>query len=209
MEAKPRARPGAPALSRGARGPSPRTSCDAPHSRQALVRLSAGGEGVTLPKCVRGPRAWCVRTAWRRIICSPAHFVSAIHGVEVIMPSPVSTVHDTQSVQELRRELAEAREQQAATAQILRVLSGAPRDLRRVFSNIAASAARLCDANDAAIGQVDGNNLHLVAHHGPIPETAVAPLRRGALPARAALDRQIIHIPDLNPPPSHVPSGGH
>jgi two-component system, NtrC family, sensor kinase len=124
------------------------------------------------------------------------------------MPSEVSTVRDNQSVQQLTRELAEAREQQAASAEILRVLSGSPRDLRRVCAEIAASAARLCEANDAAIGQVDGNDLHLIAHHGPIPTTAVVPLRRGALPARAALDRQIIHIPDLQAETAEYPDEG-
>jgi GAF domain-containing protein/anti-sigma regulatory factor (Ser/Thr protein kinase) len=123
------------------------------------------------------------------------------------MTTQASAVIDSHLVEELRRELADAREQQAATAEILRVLSGSPMDLRRVFAEIAASAARLCDANDAAIGQVDGNNLHLVAHHGSIPTTPVAPLTRGALPGRAVLDRQTIHIPDLQAEIDEYPEG--
>ena len=70
------------------------------------------------------------------------------------MPSETSCAD--QSVEELRRELAEAREQQAATAEILRVISSSPTDLQRVFVDIAASAARLCDAYDVIIRQVDG-----------------------------------------------------
>src|SRR5262249_26887619 len=72
-----------------------------------------------------------------------------------------------------RGELAEAQERQAATAEILRVISSSPTDLQSVLAEIAAGAARLCDAYDAAIGQVDGNNLHLVAHHGPLPTPAM------------------------------------
>src|SRR6476659_5517810 len=56
-------------------------------------------------------------------------------------------------------ELGEALEQQAATAEILRVLSSSPTDLQRVFAVMAASATRLCDASDATIHQVDGSVL--------------------------------------------------
>src|SRR5262245_57973400 len=97
-----------------------------------------------------------------------------------------------------RGELVEAREQQAATAEILRVISGSPRDRQRVFADIAASAARLCDAYDVTIRQVDGDILRLVAHHGPIPPTALgAPLKRGFVTAHAILDRRTIQVTDL------------
>jgi hypothetical protein len=43
------------------------------------------------------------------------------------------------------RELAEAREQQAATSEILRVISSSPTDVQPVFDAIVRSAVRLCD----------------------------------------------------------------
>src|SRR5215471_18725630 len=99
-------------------------------------------------------------------------------------------------IRELTKELTEAREQQAATSEILRVISSSSQ-LERVFAEIAASAARLCDAHDAMIRQIDGNMFRLVAHHGSIPTTPVVPLRRGALSGRAALERRTIHMADL------------
>jgi hypothetical protein len=51
----------------------------------------------------------------------------------------------------LTRERDEALEQQAVTAEILRVISSSPTNLQRVFATVAASATRLCDASDAAI----------------------------------------------------------
>src|SRR5262252_4221425 len=71
----------------------------------------------------------------------------------------------TKELAQARGELAETREQQAGTAEILRVISSSPTDLQPVFAKIAASAARLCDAYDAVIRQVDGEVLRLVAHH--------------------------------------------
>src|SRR5262249_4053408 len=75
----------------------------------------------------------------------------------------------TKELSRAKGELAEARDQQAATAEILRAISGSPTDLHYVFAEIAASAARLCDAHDGVIFQAEGDLFRLVAHHGPIP----------------------------------------
>src|SRR5262245_38126047 len=100
------------------------------------------------------------------------------------MPSEVSTASGNQTEDALRRELAEAQEQQAATAEILRVISRSPMDLQRVFAEIAASAARICEAYDAIIYKVDRTVLRLVAHEGPVSLGPVGqftvPLVRGS-----------------------------
>jgi two-component system, NtrC family, sensor kinase len=62
-----------------------------------------------------------------------------------------------------------ALEQKTATAEILRVISSSPTDVQPVFAAVLTSAARLCDALDASIFQVDGDHLRLVAHEDPIP----------------------------------------
>jgi signal transduction histidine kinase len=108
-----------------------------------------------------------------------------------------STIGGDQSVEDLRRELAEAREQQAATSEILRVISSSPTDRSRVFAQIAESAARLCDAYDAAIHQVHSDFLLLVAHNGPIPVPDRLSLTRGIVGGRAVLTRQLIQVADL------------
>ena len=123
------------------------------------------------------------------------------------MTSDASTVTGDRSVEASRRELAEAREQQAATAEILATISSSVTDANQVFAKIAATAARLCDAYDAAIGQVNGDRLQLVAHYGPIATTPVVPLIPGALPARAALDRRTIHVVDLQAETDEYPEG--
>src|SRR5262245_33284738 len=124
------------------------------------------------------------------------------------MPSEVSTVSGGQSVEDLRRELAEAREQQAATAEILRVISRSLMALQSVFAEIAASAARLCDACNAGVLQVDGDHLRIVAYHGPIPASQGGiPLRRGVVNGRAVLDRETLHVADLQVETDEYPEG--
>jgi signal transduction histidine kinase/putative methionine-R-sulfoxide reductase with GAF domain len=127
------------------------------------------------------------------------------------MPSEVSTggTEDNRelTVDELKRELREAREQQAATAEILGVISSAPTELQRVFAEIAASAARLCDAYDAGIFQVEGDSLRTVAHHGPISMPDTLPLTREVTPGRAVLERRTIHIADLQAEADEFPDG--
>src|SRR5262245_15111479 len=103
----------------------------------------------------------------------------------------------TKELSQAKGELAEAREQQAGTAEILSVISSSPMDSQRVFAEIAASAARLCDAFDAVIRQVDGDVLQLVGHHGPIPASDALPLTREFPAGRAVLDRQTIHVADM------------
>src|SRR6516165_727415 len=113
------------------------------------------------------------------------------------MPSEVSMSGADQvrrrTSEELEQELAEAREQQVATAEILRVISSSPMDLHRVFAAIAASAARLCDAYDSVIRQVDGEVLRLVAHHGPISTPDTIAVSRSSVIGCAVMDRRTIH----------------
>ena len=119
----------------------------------------------------------------------------------------LSPLSEDTKVARLARELAEAREQQAATAEILRAISASPTNLERVFAVVAASATRLCDASDATIHQVDDAVLRQVAHHGPIPVPGSLPMTRGVLAGRAVLDRQTIHVADLQAETGEYPEG--
>jgi len=94
-------------------------------------------------------------------------------------------------------DLTESLEQQTATADILRVISSSPTDLRPVLDAVAESAARLCGANDAGIFRIEDGSLVLTASRGPIPfATDRQPINRGSATGRAVVDRQTVHIPD-------------
>jgi signal transduction histidine kinase len=96
--------------------------------------------------------------------------------------------------------LAEALEQQKATAEILRVMSSSPTDLQPVLKAVAENAARLCNATDAHIFRIDGPVLWLAASFGSNPIISAQesiPMSRNSAIGRAMIDRQTIHVHDL------------
>jgi GAF domain-containing protein len=89
---------------------------------------------------------------------------------------------------EAEQQLAEALEQQTATAEVLRVIAGSPRELERVFQAMLANAVRLCDAKFGNLFLYESDGLRTVAAHNVPP--AFAEARKRA---------QIIHPGDGNP----------
>jgi hypothetical protein len=72
------------------------------------------------------------------------------------------------------RELSEAREQLAATSEILRVISSSPTDVQPVFDTIVRSAVRLCDGVIGAVNTFDGELTHVVVVHNFTPDAVAA-----------------------------------
>ena len=58
-------------------------------------------------------------------------------------------------------ELAEAREREAATSAILRVIATSPTDVQPIFDAIAESAVRLCDGVFSVVLRFDGELLQI------------------------------------------------
>src|SRR5499433_1492034 len=126
---------------------------------------------------------------------------------------PSSKKADAQLVREnkeLKFERDGLLEREAATSDILRMIARSPTDLQSVLDGIVERAARLCDAEDAAIFRLDGNFLRLVAHFGPIPMAGavgetVRVLNRDTPAGRAIIDRKTIHVHDLRAADAEFP----
>ncbi|HEY6363944.1 MAG TPA: GAF domain-containing protein, partial [Candidatus Binatia bacterium] len=108
-----------------------------------------------------------------------------------------------QELQDCKRQLTEALEQQTATSEILSVISGSPTELSPVFNTILANACRLCSANLAAVSLYDGEFLRGQSVYNASPEFAEVFLKTPFKPGpegpfrKAALERRIIHVEDL------------
>jgi GAF domain-containing protein len=110
----------------------------------------------------------------------------------------------------LFNETKEALEQQTATSEILRVISDSPTDVQPVFDAIIKSAVTLCNGVFGSLDRFDGDLIYPVATHNYTPEALDAvhrmfPARpsRSMGVGRAILNRDVIHIPDVELDPEY------
>ena len=111
-------------------------------------------------------------------------------------------------VARLTRELQEARGQQAATANALKVISRSAFDLDVVLAILSKSAAELCDASQCVIFMREGEVFRGRSKFGSPPEYVKFleehPVKQGmGVTGRAALTRAVVHIPDVLADPSY------
>jgi GAF domain-containing protein len=111
----------------------------------------------------------------------------------------------------LLTETREALEQQTATAEVLRVISGSPTDIQPTFEAIAARATTLCGAISGGVFRFDGSLIHLVAQYGwtsdeleVIRGVFPIPPNRGSVTARAIMTSSVAHVPDMLADPEYA-----
>ena len=118
-------------------------------------------------------------------------------------------------VRELETRLAETLDQQMATSEILRVISGSPTDAQPVFDTIVRNAARLCGTVFSGISLREGDQLTLPAAHGLNAADLANFLRafpirlgRDSVSGRAILEGRVVHVKDQAADPEYAGSPG-
>jgi hypothetical protein len=112
-------------------------------------------------------------------------------------------------VAQLARERDEAVEQQAATANVLRVISSSPTDIQLVFNTIVRTASELCAAEYAILFRLRDGQYHVACSNNAeavfIRYFSKHPINvdRGSLVGRTAIERRSAHITDCLSDPEY------
>ena len=100
-------------------------------------------------------------------------------------------------------DLTQSLEQQTALGEVLRIIASSPSDEGLALRAITDSASRMFDCFMTVLWRVEGDMLRVFHAVGPIADdisSLVQPVAYESLTGTAILDRQVIHVPDIDDP---------
>jgi two-component system, NtrC family, sensor kinase len=120
----------------------------------------------------------------------------------------VIAIENTRLLTELRQrtaDLSESLQQQTATADVLKVISSSPGDLRPVFQSVLENATRLCEAKFGTLYLHDGESFRFAADVGAPREYTEFQSRRGPFKTdRGTQLGQVLHTKRVTHTPDYT-----
>ena len=150
----------------------------------------------------------------RKAVKARSHKTLTSSGPKAARRRNTSAVGQKTKIARLTSELEEAREQQTATSEVLKVISSSSGELEPVFGAILENATQICQARFGTLHLYDGDAFRRVALHNPPPEFAnwrgevIRPHPKGGL-GTIARTKQVAHIDDVRASQPYLEGNQH
>jgi signal transduction histidine kinase/putative methionine-R-sulfoxide reductase with GAF domain len=178
---------------------------------QGLARAVAYRSIVAVPLLHEGNPIGVITVARANAGAFPERQIALLQAFADQAVIAIRNVRLFDEVQARTEELSESLQQQTATSDVLKVISRSTFDLQTVLQTLAESAARLCEAEIAAIHRQQGANYQVVATYGGPPDYRELIFRRipfaagrGSVLGRTVLERKPVQVADVLSDPDYL-----